>query len=211
MADIALLVEPRPERGSAASKRLRALGRIPAVIYGHGDDPVAVSVDGRDLRAALSSASGENALFNLELGSTRHLAIAREFQRHPVRHTVAHIDFQVVSRDELVHADVPIQLTGEALGVTRGGGNVEHALFSLHVMAKPAEIPPYLEVDITDLQLGASIRLLDIELPSGVTTEVDPETAVVIGQVPRGLEIEGGEAGEVPIGEPASSDAPSES
>jgi large subunit ribosomal protein L25 len=166
---------------------LRAAGRIPAVIYGHGDNPVSISIDARQLRTAFSSASGENALFDLDVAGERHLAIARELQRHPVRQTVSHVDFQVVSRDEVVPAEVPLHLTGEALGVTRPGGNVEQALFTLHVRAKPGEIPTAIEIDISALELGQTIRVAELSIPAGVLVELDPETPVVVAIAPRGL------------------------
>ena len=186
MADIALEAEPRNDQGSSASRRLRTSGRIPAVVYGHGERPISVSIDGRALRQAFASDAGENVLFDLQIGKERHLAIARELQRHPVRRTISHVDFLVVNRDEVVPAEVPVVLIGEALTVTRAGGNVEQALFSLHVKARPADIPAHLEVDITDLELGHSIRVGEVHVPFGVTVELDPETPVVIGNAPRG-------------------------
>ena len=197
--------EARPELGTRPSKRLRSQGRIPAVIYGHGDDPVSVSVDARDLRSAFAGEAGENALFDLDVSGTRHLAIARALQRHPVRQSISHVDFQIVSRDELVPADVPITLVGEALAVTRLGGNVEHALLSLHIHAKPGDIPPVIEVDISELSLGDSIRLSDVLLPPGVSTDVDPESTVAVAQAPRALEVaaEGAEGADEPAAESA--------
>jgi large subunit ribosomal protein L25 len=185
MAEIALIAEARTENGTRPSKRLRATGRIPAIIYGHGVRPVPISVDARDLRLALSSEAGANALFEIAVNGERHLAIARELQRHPVRHTVAHVDFQVVRRDEVVPADVPLNLVGEALATTRAGGSIEHLVLSLHVRAKPAEIPVAFEVDISDLEIGGTIRLGEIVVPSGVTIEGDPEMSVVIAHPPR--------------------------
>lgn len=186
MADIALVVEPRNEQGSSASRRLRTSGRIPAVVYGHGEKPISVSVDSRALRQAFASDAGENVLFDLKIGKEKHLAMARDLQRHPVRRTISHVDFLVVNRDEVVTAEVPIVLIGEALTVTRAGGNVEQGLFTLPVKAKPADIPAHLEVDITDLELGHSIRVSEVAIPAGVSVDLDPETAVVIGIAPRG-------------------------
>jgi large subunit ribosomal protein L25 len=186
MADIALDAEPRTDQGSSASRRLRTSGRIPGVVYGHGEKPIAVSVDSRELRHAFASDAGENVLFDLKIGKEKHLAMARDLQRHPVRRTISHVDFLVVNRDEVVAAEVPIVLIGEALAVTRAGGNVDQALFTLHVKAKPADIPSNLEVDITNLELGHAIRVSDIAIPASVTVDLDPETAVVIGIAPRG-------------------------
>lgn len=186
MADIALVVEPRNEQGSRASRRLRAAGQIPAIVYGHGEQPISVTVDQRALRQAFSTAAGENVLFDLQMGAERHLAMARDLQRHPIRRTISHVDFLVVNRDEVVSAEVPLNLVGEALGVTRAGGNVDQAIFSLHVKAKPSDIPAHVEVDITDLALGHAIRVGDVVVPRGVTVDMDPETTVVIGIAPRG-------------------------
>jgi large subunit ribosomal protein L25 len=193
MPDVALVATLREERGTRPSRRLRTEGRIPAVLYGHGGDPISISIDGKELRTALTSQTGGAVVLDLHLGTDTHLVIAREMQRHRVRHTVTHIDFQIVSRDEVVPADIPIHLVGEALNVSRNNGTVEHALLTLHVRAKAADIPPSIEVDITDLELGGTIRVSDLDIPASVTVDIDPETSVVIGQAPHaGAGEEGG-------------------
>jgi large subunit ribosomal protein L25 len=106
-------------------------------------------------------------------------------QRHPVRGTVTHVDFQIVGRDEVIAADVPVTVVGEALEVQHGDGLVDQQLFTLSVHARPADIPTVIEVDVTDLTIGAAIRVADLKLPAGVTTDADEETAIVIGQPPR--------------------------
>lgn len=180
MAEITLVAEPGRATGSAASRRLRTAGRVPAVVYGHGVDPASVSVDGRELRIALSGSSGVNQLLSLDVAGTRHLALARVLQRHPVRGTVTHVDFQVVSRDEVVSAEVPVTIVGEARAVEQERGVVEHVLASLTIKAKPGSIPEVVEVDVTDLRIGDTIRVAQLPLPAGVTTDVDPEEAVVV-------------------------------
>ena len=180
MAEITVVAEaPRP-LGSRAAGRLRAAGRIPGVIYGHGRDPLPIAVDGRALRAALTTDAGLNALLALQVGDETHLTLAREIQRDPVRSTVIHVDFLIVSRDEVVSADVPIILVGEARKVAQGDGRIEQQLTSLTVHATPANIPSHMEVDISEMDIGDTIRVADIALPSGATTEVDPEEPVVI-------------------------------
>lgn len=180
MAEITLVAEPGRATGSAASRRLRTAGRVPAVVYGHGADPASVSVDGRELRIALSGSSGVNQLLSLDVAGTRHLALARVLQRHPVRGTVTHVDFQVVSRDEVVSAEVPVTIVGEARAVEQERGVIEHVLASLTIKAKPGSIPEVIEVDVTDLRIGDTIRVAQLPLPAGVTTDVDPEEAVVV-------------------------------
>ena len=180
MAEVQLAAEPRRETGSRESRRLRAAGKIPAVLYGHGVDPQALVVDAKDLRLALSQESGLNALLSLQVDSARHLAMARQLQRHPLRHTVSHVDFVIVRRDEVVAVEVPIRLEGEAIEVHRHDGLIEQVLFSLTIHAKPGDIPPHLEVDISGLAVGDTVRVGDLKLAAGVTTEVDPEEAVVV-------------------------------
>lgn len=182
MAEITLEAETGRVTGSRESGRLRRKGQIPGVIYGHGTTPVPVSVDGRELRAALTTEAGLNALLALDVAGETHLTLAREIQRHPVRNTVVHVDFQIVRRDEVVSADVPITLIGEANQVAINNGVVEHQLFSLTVQATPDRIPNIIEVDISGLAIGDAIRVGDLPLPPGVTTEVDPEDTVVLAQ-----------------------------
>jgi large subunit ribosomal protein L25 len=195
MAEVTLVAEAGRATGSAESRRLRASGRIPAVVYGHGGAGTAVSVDARDLRQALSGESGLNQLLSLKVGSETHLALARALQRHPVRHTVVHVDFQIVRRDEVIAADVPIVLVGEATKVEQEKGLVEQQLTSLAVNATPDRIPPHLEVDISDLSVGDSVRVGDIRLPSGVTTDVNPDEPVALATLSRAaIELEAEEA-----------------
>ena len=196
MPDVALVAALREESGTRPSRRLRTTGRIPAVLYGHGGDPISISIDGKELRTALTSQTGGAVVLDLHLGTDKHLVIAREMQRHRVRHTVTHIDFQIVSRDEVVPADIPIHLVGEALNVSRNNGTVEHALLTLHVRAKAADIPQSIEVDISELELGGTIRVSDLDIPATVTIDIDPETSVVIGQAPHAGAVEEGGAEE---------------
>lgn len=210
MAEITLVAEPGRATGSRESRRLRNAGRVPAVVYGHGMDAISISVDGRDLRHALSGDSGTNQLLELKVGSDTHLALARVLQRHPVRHTVLHVDFQIVRRDEIISADVPIVLTGEAKAVEQEQGLVEQQLTALTVNATPGRIPNAIEVDITDLKVGEGIRVGDLPLPSGVTTDAPADEIVVIAsistvaaEVAEVAEAEAAEAEEAAAGEGA--------
>jgi large subunit ribosomal protein L25 len=195
MAEITLIAEPGRTPGSAASRRLRSGGRIPGVVYGHGLTATPVSVDARDLRHALSGQAGLNQLLSLNVGSDTHLAMARSLQRHPVRHTVIHVDFQVVRRDEVIAADVPVVMIGEAKAVEQEKGIVEQVLTSLTVKATPDRIPSHLEVDISGLRLGEGVRVVDLTLPPNVTTDVNPDEIVVTASISRAaVELEAAEA-----------------
>jgi large subunit ribosomal protein L25 len=180
MAEITLVAQPGRATGSPQSRRLRATGRIPAVIYGPGVEASSVSVDARELRLALSGDAGVNQLLSIAVDGTDHLALARVLQRHPVRNTVIHIDFQVVSRTEVISADVPIILIGEAKHVEQERGVLEHVLQSLTIVALPGEIPNAIEVDVSEMVIGDSVRVSDLKLPTGVTTEADPDEPVVM-------------------------------
>jgi large subunit ribosomal protein L25 len=182
MAEITLVAETGRSTGSRECGRLRRAGKIPAVIYGHGTNPLPVAVEGRRLRAALTTDAGLNALLSLDVDGETLLTLAREIQRHPVRNTVTHVDFQIVRRDEVVSADVPITLVGEAHQVVMSDGVIEHQLFSLNVQAIPELIPNILEVDISAMSIGDAIRVGDLVLPEGVATDVDPDASVVIAQ-----------------------------
>jgi large subunit ribosomal protein L25 len=185
MAEVVLAAEVGRPLGSRAVRRLRREGKIPGVIYGHGTDPVPVAVVARELRVALNSEAGANQLLSLDTGSNTFLTIARDMQRHPVAQTVTHVDFIIVRRDEVIAADVPITLVGEATEVHHGDGLVEQQMFTLPINALPTAIPTAIEADVSALTIGGQVRVSDLALPAGVTTEIDPETAVVIGQPPR--------------------------
>jgi large subunit ribosomal protein L25 len=185
MAEVALVAEEGRPTGSAAARRLRTEGRVPAILYGHGIDPQPITVDRKALRAALAHEAGLNALFALEVGGTRHLAMARQLQRDALKRSVSHVDFVIVRRDEIVTVEVPVRLVGEAEAVERADGMVEQQMFDITVNAKPADIPPAIEVDISGLEMGEVIRVSDLTFPEGVTTEVDGEEPVVAGQSTR--------------------------
>jgi large subunit ribosomal protein L25 len=202
MPETTLHAEVGRPLGSPAARRLRAAGLIPGVVYGHGTDPVPVAVEGRQLRVALSGEAGVNTLIELVAGDATFLTLAREIQRDPVRGTVTHVDFQIVRRDEVMTADVPIVLVGEAIEVAHADGLVDQQLFSLPIKARPADIPASVEVDVSGLTVGGAIRVADLPLPDGVTTDLDPETSVVTGVAGRLAQVPGEEgAGEAGLGE----------
>jgi large subunit ribosomal protein L25 len=208
MAEVVLAAEVGRPLGSRAVRRLRRAGKVPGVIYGHGTEPLPVAVGARELRVALNGEAGANQLLSLDTGSGTYLTLAREMQRHPVAQTVTHVDFVIVRRDEVISADVPINLVGEATEVHHGDGLVEQQMFTLAINALPANIPAGIEADINELTIGGQVRVSDLVLPQGVTTDVDPETAVAIGQPPRVVVLE--EEGEAVEGEAEEGAAPEE-
>jgi large subunit ribosomal protein L25 len=179
MAEIILHATPRPPQGTRPARRLRAEGKVPGVVYGLGTDPVPLAVEWRELRAALVTEQGMNAVINLDLDGQQTPTLVKDMQRHPVRRNVLHVDFIRVDLSKTVDVEVAIHLEGEAEMVNREGGVVDQVLQSLLITARPADIPSGLTVDISDLEIGDAKRVSDIALPDGVTTSVDPEDPVV--------------------------------
>jgi large subunit ribosomal protein L25 len=185
MDEIVLTAATGRTTGSRSTRRLRGEGLVPAVLYGLDQDPVSVSVIWPELRQVLTTEAGVNVVLQLEVEGERHMSIIKDIQRHPVRRDVVHVDFLRIDPNKKVTVDVSIIMTGEALEVTQGNGMVDQNLFSLTVDATPTSIPNELVVDISALTIGDSIRVADIALPAGVTTEVDPEETVAVGMITR--------------------------
>ena len=185
MDDLSLLAETGRPTGSSAAKRLRAQGKVPAIVYGLGLTPVAVAVGARELRAALSTDAGTNALIRLKVDGDEHVTLAREIQKNPVRHSVTHVDFVLVNLDEDVHVDVPIHLEGDAEQVHRESGTIEQVIFVLPVICKPTNIPSGLTYDVSNMVVGDTVKVSDLALPEGVMTELDPDEPVATAQVTR--------------------------
>ncbi len=179
MASTVLVANTGRPTGSAAARRMRADGQIPAVLYGHGMTPVPVAVGRRDLRHALSGAAGLNTVLDLTVDGTVYPAIVKELQRHPVRRSVTHVDFIQVNLDEAITVAVPLRLEGEATAVIQGGGLVDPAVDTIEVVTTPRSIPPEFVVDISAMEMDTVIRLADIPMPEGVTATGEPDSPVV--------------------------------
>jgi large subunit ribosomal protein L25 len=193
--EITLTAEAGRTTGSRSSNRLRAEGKVPGVLYGHGSDPRSVSVVRRELRAALTTEAGLNALINLDVAGDRVLTIVRDLQRDAVRHEVTHVDFIIVNRDEVVTVEVPIILEGESKAVNDENGTIDQQGYTLTVNAKPGSIPNELTLDVSGMEIGDTLRVSDLTLPSGVTTDADPEDPVAVAMVTRStIEAEAEEA-----------------
>ena len=182
--------------GSRSSTRLRTDGLVPAVVYGLGRDAIAVSVPWPDLRRALTTEAGLNALITLDVDGQKDLAIIKDLQRHPVRRNVLHIDFLRVDPDAPVAIEVPLILVGEAKLVEARKGIVDQPLKTLTVKAKPADIPSQIEIDITNLDIGVAITVETLTMPAGVTTDIDDSIQLVLGLATRFSAEDGAEAGE---------------
>jgi large subunit ribosomal protein L25 len=169
-----ITAETRTEFGKGAARRIRRDNKIPAVIYGHGNDPVHVTLPGHTTMMALKH-GGANALLELDVEGAEQLALAKEVQIDPIRRVIEHIDFVAVRRGEKVTVDVPIHVVGDAASETLVV--TENAVIS--VEAEATHIPEFIEVDIEGLQAGTQILASQLALPDGTTLVVDPDTLVI--------------------------------
>ncbi|WP_193101969.1 50S ribosomal protein L25/general stress protein Ctc [Brevibacterium aurantiacum] len=174
MADFKLIAEPRNEFGKGAARRTRRAGRIPAVVYGHGGDPVHISVDGHATMMALKHA---NALFEIEStdGAKNVLAIARDVQTDAVTREIEHLDLIIVKRGEKVEVDVPVHIIGESAP----GTMVQQEESTILIKADATKLPEYIEVTIAGRAAGEHVLAGQVELASGVELAADPELLVV--------------------------------
>jgi large subunit ribosomal protein L25 len=201
-----LQAETRQDTGKGFARRLRASGKVPGVLYGHEMDPIPLSVDAREMFRLLHGGAGGNALMDLLVDGTEHLAMAREIQRDHIHNKLIHIDFLAVSRNEKITVNVPVIETGEAVGV-KEGGVVEHHLREVSVECFPQDVPEQIEIDISDVALGDMVHVSDLTPPAGVTILSNLEDAVLSVITPAALRVEadlsvpGEEAGEAPVAE----------
>jgi large subunit ribosomal protein L25 len=185
MEEQVLVAELGRTSGSRSPRRPRGEGRVPGIVYGLGNDPIAVSVDFRELRGALTTEAGINAIINLDVSGENQISIVKEIQRHPVRQEVLHVDFLRVDPDKEIEVDVPIVMTGEAREVIQADGIVDQSLFSLPMLAKPGSIPNEVTVDISELQVGDSVLVSDIVLPEGARPAIELDETVAAGVITR--------------------------
>ena len=184
-----LQAEKRDDTGKGVARKLRAAGRVPGVLYGHGVDPVPLSVDSREMFHVLHGGAGGNALVDLIVDGKDHLAMAREIQRDHIHNTLIHVDFLAVSRTETITVLVPVTEVGEAAGV-KEGGVVEHHLREVSVECFPQDVPEHIEIDITAVELGGMVHVSDLLAPKGVTILTPAEDAVLSVITPAALRVE---------------------
>lgn len=170
-----IAVEPRALKGKNNARRSRKTGRIPAVVYSRKSEPEMISLNAGNW-AALTQ-HDVNLVYLVD-GAKKTAALIKEVQINYLKNQVVHIDFQAVDLEEVVHATVNLHLIGDAIGAARGGV-VEQITHALDISAKPADLPEYIEVDVTKLNVGETLHVKDLALPAGVTALADPELVVV--------------------------------
>jgi large subunit ribosomal protein L25 len=205
---VKLQVRERERLGSADARRLRREGFIPGVLYGNGKQPHAISIPERDLRRVLTGSSGLHAILDvvLEGQSTTHASILKDFQQDPIRGHISHVDLQEVRLDQPIQAAVTVQLVGEPEGV-KEGGVLSQVQREINVEALPMEIPDHIDLDVTGMAIGDTLRLADLRAQDGIKYLDDPEeTVLATVTLPTKVEepepeAEELEEGEVPEGE----------
>lgn len=185
MSEVTLTATTGRETGSARSRRMRAEGRIPATVYGMGREPVSVTIERADLRRAMTTEAGVNALIRLDIDGESDHALVKEIQRHPVRRDVIHLDLQRIDPAKPMLLTVPIELIGDSKKVTSAGGVIELKLRQLKVSVRPDSIPTHIVVDQSEMVVDDMITVGDMSLPDGVSSEVDEATPVAIARLTR--------------------------
>jgi len=180
---VKLKAEKRTVVGRNAIKKIKAQGLVPGVIYGSQAEPMPLQVESRALTNVLAHALSEHVLVELEIAdgsqNTNRLALIQEVQHHPLRPELLHVDFHAVSATEKITSEVPIEAVGDALGVRTFGGLLEHSLRTLEVECFPQDLPEIVRIDVTNLNIGESLHVRDIPLPSGVESLTDADLTVV--------------------------------
>lgn len=203
--ETSLKVERRDGAGKGVARKLRAAGRVPGVLYGHGIETTSIQMASQDL-LHLFHHGGTSQLIEVQLDGTTHLAIPREIQRDHIRGRYIHVDLLAVSRTEKVTLSVEVYEVGEAAGV-RAGGVIEHHLREVELECLPGDVPERIEIDVTALEIGDLLRVADLTPPPGITFLSDPETPLISVIMPAALRVDadltlpGEEAPEAPAEE----------
>jgi len=192
-----IVAEARTEQGRAQSRKLRRLGRVPAIVYGGGKEPSQITLDGNKLNQQMEHESFYTSILNLKVGSgsETQAVVVKEVQRHPARSVVIHLDFQRIVADQEITMTIPLHFVGEAdaPGVKDQGGVVEHSMTELEITCLPANLPAFIEVSVAHLALNEIVHLSEIKYPEGVrSTQLahGHDLAVAAVHPPRREEVE---------------------
>ncbi len=190
MARSTLKVKKRVRLGKTGSNQVRKEGKIPAVIYGKGEESIPLIIDPVELKESLDTTSGRNTLLDIEIESDgkkiNRLSLLKDIQIDYLTQKPIHLDFQVINTQEKIAVNIPIKLTGRAQGI-KEGGILEQNIRDINIECLPENIPDFIEFDISELQLGGVVHIRDIELPEGIETLVSPDSLVASVQTPRAM------------------------
>jgi len=185
MASAQLSAQARDKGGKGVARKLRSEGRIPAVVYGHGRDPQALSIPTRELERLLDHISAESTVIDLDIDGKGSRTLIREIQRHPFKRQILHVDFQELVAGEKITVNIPVILVGVPDGVRMDGGVLDQVMRELEVEVDPSNIPNHIDVDVTKLTIGTSIHVGDITLPEGVESMAEDDATICVVSAPR--------------------------
>ncbi|HTO00478.1 MAG TPA: 50S ribosomal protein L25 [Microthrixaceae bacterium] len=194
MSEVTLTAAVGRKTGTSDSRRARLENNVPGVVYGAGKPSLSISLVRSELRRAMTTGAGSNALVTLTVDGETDQVLVREVQRHPVRRDVIHIDFMRINPTKPVELEVPIILVGEPKQVTVNGGMTEQRLNKLKVRVRPDAIPNSIEVDISGMTLDRSLLVKDLNLPEGSVCLSKPQQAVVTAELTRAAVVSRGSA-----------------
>ncbi len=189
MAQLTVQAEERQETGKGANRRLRTQGKIPAVIYGQGLETLSVSVNAQDVDLILHSEAGHNTIFQLQVSGNFTDVLIKDYQLDPVKGSLLHADFQAVALDQKMTFAVPVQVVGTAQGVT-AGGVLDQVLREIEVECLPTEVPDHIPLDVTELEIGDSVRVEALQLDSPKISLLSAPDLVILSIVPPQVEEE---------------------
>lgn len=169
--DFAVDAEIRDDLGKGASRRLRRSGRVPAIIYGAGEPPQNISLDHNKMVHNFDNEGFFSHVITVNLDGKKQKAILRDLQRHPAKPVILHVDFQRVSDDQAINVHVPLHFIGEDIcpGVKQEGGSISHNVIEVEISCLPKDIPEFIEVDVSQLRIGDSVHLSDLQVPESIT------------------------------------------
>jgi len=187
MASASLSAEPRTETGKGVARKLRAAGRVPGVVYGHSREPQALSLNARELEKLLGTIAAGSTVVELTLGKATTNTLIREVQRHPFKKQILHVDFMELVAGEKVIVDIPLVFVGTPEGVRTGGGLLEQILHSIEINVDPSSIPNHIDVDVSQMAMGHSLHVRDLNLPDGIEILTDVDATVCAVIAPRAV------------------------
>ncbi len=181
MKEVSLAVHPRGGTGTGAARTSRVQGNIPAIMYGPElEKPMPIAVNDKEFRTVMKGVQGGNAMFNLSLNGTVRKAILREIQRDKITSRVIHVDFHAISLTRPLHIRIPIHVSGTPLGVKNEGGVLQLTKRDVEISCLPADIPEFVEIDISNMNIGDSIHARDLNIPNAKILEDEDQTFVVV-------------------------------
>ena len=187
MATANLDAKARSERGTGVARKLRQSGQVPAIIYGHSREPQSLAIDTRELERLLDRVAAASTVIELSIDGRTARTLIREIQRHPVKRSILHVDFQELVAGEKVTVSIPLVFVGSSEGV-RGGGILDQVMHELEIRVDPSNIPNHVDVDVTPLVIGHSIHVRELNVPAGVEVLDDPDATVCTVSAPRASE-----------------------